>query len=183
MARRCSQPGCTRPCYGRQLCGVHFHRFQRAGTLDQFPRIKVRPDASPLERLQRIGWVEVGACWIWRGMCSKEGYARMSWMVDGRYRYFQAHRVAYEIWRGPIPDDAYLVSICGTPKCIRPEYFTVKDESWHLEDARAAGIARRLTHEEDKPRRYLAQPGSGGRGRHHAAHGQARPDGGPTDAG
>jgi hypothetical protein len=58
------------------------------------------------------------ACWIWGGNLNDLGYGRVR--VQGRLR--SAHRVAYELAHGPIPEDAQVRHRCPEPACVRPEH-------------------------------------------------------------
>lgn len=62
-----------------------------------------------------------GGCWLWRGAPTKAGYGRMS--VGGRDgRETGAHRVAYELLRGPIPTGLVLDHLCRTQLCVNPDH-------------------------------------------------------------
>jgi hypothetical protein len=61
---------------------------------------------------------------MWIGCKTKNGYGRMH--VGSRYegndRNVLAHRVAYELARGPIPDGLQVDHICRTRSCINPDH-------------------------------------------------------------
>ena len=57
-------------------------------------------------------------CWIWTGANNGNGYGRLS--VDGRLQY--AHRWAYQLTHGEIPDDLVIDHLCRTRACVRPEH-------------------------------------------------------------
>ena len=59
----------------------------------------------------------VGECWLWTGpLKGKYGGARL----DGKSVY--AHRLAYELAIGPIPDGLTIDHLCETKLCCRPEH-------------------------------------------------------------
>lgn len=67
-------------------------------------------------------------CFLWAGDTNDKGYG-LVWF-GGRTR--QAHRVAYEIARGPIPDGMLVCHSCDTPPCVNPGHFfigTVSDNA------------------------------------------------------
>jgi len=68
-----------------------------------------------LDRLQRQVVVEPWGCWTWTGRTTRDGYGSVSWTdEDGRARAGGAHRVAYQLLVGPIPDDLHLDHLCHT---------------------------------------------------------------------
>lgn len=56
-------------------------------------------------------------CWHWTGT-PKNRYGKF--YVDGRREY--AHRVAYQLWVGDLPDYAVVHHTCGNSKCVRPSH-------------------------------------------------------------
>jgi len=55
-----------------------------------------------------------GGCWLWRGSQSRGGY--------GRYNETLAHRVAYELFVGSIPEGLTLDHLCRVRHCVNPEH-------------------------------------------------------------
>jgi hypothetical protein len=61
-------------------------------------------------------------CWIWTGARTKMGHGKF-WVrhEDGSYQLYQAHRFAYELLIGPIPEGKILDHIeCSNPPCVNP---------------------------------------------------------------
>lgn len=77
-------------------------------------------------RLRRRFWRKVKKrgpedCWLWTGARDRHGYGVIAIAVgDGRYRNRPAHRVAYELLRGPLPPRVLLLSSCSAPHCVNP---------------------------------------------------------------
>ena|SRR6266542_1921582 len=69
--------------------------------------------------LSRI--VRSSGCWEWNGAHFKAGYAE-TW--DGK-RPLYAHRVAYELWVGPIPDGRQIDHLCRNRGCVNPQHLEV----------------------------------------------------------
>jgi hypothetical protein len=82
-----------------------------------------RKDIAPVE--QRF-WAKVdktGECWLWTGATSGDGrYGTFGY--EGRNQ--PAHRVAYMLTVGPIPENADLDHVkdrgCVSTLCVRPEH-------------------------------------------------------------
>lgn len=65
--------------------------------------------------------VEKGApedCWPWRQTVSAGGYG--VWKLRGQFTY--AHRFAYELAFGPIPDGLVIDHLCRTRACCNPHH-------------------------------------------------------------
>lgn len=57
-------------------------------------------------------------CWEWLGACVR-GRARVNWFSKPAL----ASRIAYQLARGPITQDQFLLHTCDNGKCVNP---------WHL---------------------------------------------------
>jgi len=70
-------------------------------------------------------------CWLWTAWIERNGYGRF-WL-DGRQH--GAHRVAYELYVGPIPVGLEIDHLCRVRHCVNPD---------HLEAVTASENARRM---------------------------------------
>ena len=57
-------------------------------------------------------------CWEWRGSKSPTGYGKLSLWDWARY----AHRVVYELLRGPIQDGLEIDHLCRNRGCVNPDH-------------------------------------------------------------
>lgn len=62
--------------------------------------------------------VPESGCWLWLGRVVRTKYGKI-W-IDGTER--MAHRVFYELHRGPIPDGIFVCHKCDTPLCVNPDH-------------------------------------------------------------
>lgn len=60
------------------------------------------------------------ACWLWTAGRDRYGYGQMR-LVRPR-RLVGAHRVAWELANGPIPDGMCVCHHCDTPACVNPTH-------------------------------------------------------------
>ena len=65
-----------------------------------------------------ISYEPNSGCWIWTGAQGNKGYGRF-WL-NGKLQ--QAHRVAWEIVNGPIPETMQLDHKCRNRACCNPEH-------------------------------------------------------------
>ena len=58
-------------------------------------------------------------CWLWLGAKDPNGYGNVR-LPGGKYG--KAHRFAYQIAYGNIPDGLLILHICDNPCCVRPSH-------------------------------------------------------------
>ena len=55
-------------------------------------------------------------CWLWLGSLDRDGYGSF-WLSQ---RTLRAHRVAYAMSNGPIPDGLVIDHLCKVRSCVNP---------------------------------------------------------------
>lgn len=88
-----------------------------------------------------------GDCWEWVGTRRREGYG-LFWNGE---RQVRAHRFAWELEEGPIPEGKSLCHSCDNPPCVRPSHLFVGTQRENLEDMTRKG--RRSTPFRDQDQR------------------------------
>lgn len=74
-------------------------------------------------------------CLNFTGWTDVHGYGRFK--VDGVMR--KPHRIAYELWVGPIPPGLFVCHRCDNPSCCRPEHLFVGTQTDNMRDMAAKG--------------------------------------------
>src|ERR1700745_3983687 len=74
----------------------------------------------PRKSLETRFWSKVqktDSCWNWTGSITPKGYAQISKTTG---HPVLAHRIAYEIARGPIPEGLEIDHLCRNRACVNP---------------------------------------------------------------
>lgn len=104
-------------------------------------------------------------CWLWLGSIDGRGYAYM-WVGsrnDGRTHL--AHRLTWELFRGPIPDGLVVTHHCRARSCVNPDHLEVvtqRDSLLHPDSLALARLNADKTH-CPSGHQYDAVRASGGR--------------------
>lgn len=85
------------------------------------------------KRVNKDGPVHLihGKCWIWMGSKLRAGY--------GQFRGTKAHRVAYQLTKGPIPKKLFACHKCDRPECVNPDHIFIGTAKDNMEDKMRKG--------------------------------------------
>ena len=79
-----------------------------------------------------------GGCWNWRRTTNSDGYPMLK--VAGKMVY--AHRLAYELAVGQVPDELHVLHSCDNPRCINPAHLSPGTRSQNMKECSERGRAR-----------------------------------------
>ena len=69
-------------------------------------------------------------CWLWTSGKNKFGYGQFR--LEGRTR--AAHRVAWELTHGPIPEGMCVLHACDVRHCVRPDHIWLGTHNENTQD-------------------------------------------------
>lgn len=115
----CSQSGCSWPPRYDGLCGAHYLRRSLPD-----PTVELRDRTVELRDRFEAKITRTPECWEWAASRLKaNGYGQFSVkQPDGKWRPVVAHRVAYELYYGPIPNGLLIRHRCNNPGCVNPDH-------------------------------------------------------------
>jgi hypothetical protein len=82
------------------------------------------------DRFNKFVKTSAGMCWEWLGNKTDGGYGRFR--LDGRRQL--AHRLSYEAYYGPIPEDILVLHRCNNTSCVNPNHLYLGGASENMKD-------------------------------------------------
>ena len=79
-------------------------------------------------------WVEADTgCWEWQAYIAPEGYGQF--MIDPKSRQIGAHRAAWLLFCGEIPEGKMVLHKCDNKICVNPDHLYIGDAKKNAKDA------------------------------------------------
>jgi transcriptional regulator with XRE-family HTH domain len=116
--------------------------FERRVTIDSIGRKRTWPSLADRLAARVDSSAGPDACWPWTAALTTTGYGSFGGNSGGA-----AHRVAYVVANGPIPDGLGVLHRCDNRQCCNPAHLFVGSQYDNMRDMAAKGRTGRITGE------------------------------------
>lgn len=99
---------------------------------------------------ERIAFEPTTGCWLWTGPIVTRGYG----IVHTNRRHVLAHRMSWEIHKGPIPDGLFVCHHCDTTSCVCPDHLFLGTHGDNARDKERKGRSRHVMGDRNGSRLY-----------------------------
>jgi hypothetical protein len=105
----------------RGLCQSHYKQHRKGEPLTEIRRWKNGTDREVFDHYTP----DRSDCWEWQGALDVHGYG----VMKGR----KAHRISYELHKGPT-EDKHVLHTCDNPPCVNPDHLYLGDDADNVRD-------------------------------------------------
>lgn len=103
-----------------------------ASIQEMVERLRCSPREPIIERFESMYVADpTTGCWLWTALRMHQGYGIFS--IYGRN--VRAHRISYELYKGPVSDGLLVCHKCDTPPCVNPDHLFVGTNRDNMIDA------------------------------------------------
>jgi hypothetical protein len=122
------------------MCSKHYNRRLTTGSVEDGPRARAPVDVRLWRQVDRRGPDE---CWLWTAKRRIKGYGVINWGGRGS-RPILAHRLAWILTNGPIPDGegahgTVVMHTCDNRLCCNPAHLRLGTQGDNVKDMDAKG--------------------------------------------
>lgn len=132
MGKICSVESCTGKHDAKGFCQKHYLRWKTHGDAINTP---FNREKSFQERFEdKVELIPFSTCHWWTANVSRR-YGQ----IQRNGKPTRAHRAAYELYIGPIPQGVYVLHECDEPLCVNPKHLFLGTSQDNTDDMVSKG--------------------------------------------
>ncbi len=107
--------------------------------------------ANTKKRLLSTCEINENSCWNWKGyLCApKKIYGLTSSTLDGKKKKILAHRLAFRLWKGDIPQGMFILHSCDNPLCLNPDHLHIGTPKKNMDEMKERGREKKALGEKN----------------------------------
>lgn len=102
------------------------------------PRV---PELLPMTERFNLSVDKTDTCWNFNKKLTTDGYGRIRVRIDSKAKSIRIHRLAWELYNGPIPQGLDVLHRCDNRKCARPDHLFLGTDIDNMRDMAVKGRA------------------------------------------
>ena len=128
----CLEPLCFSPATNRKWCAYHYLQALEVRAWRLWSKVDKN---GPLP-----AWAPfLGPCWLWTASLDRYGYGKWELRTHSTRTYFGAHRAAYELTAGLIPEGLVIDHLCRNRQCVNPSHLEPVTDAENQSRSKGAG--------------------------------------------
>lgn len=120
----CSVSECGRRAEVRGWCPKHYMRWRTGMPMDDRVRDMARFESKYTTEPN-------SGCWLWTSYINESGYGATTW----HNKRILAHRLAWTLFKGKIPEGLYVLHKCDVPCCVNPDHLYIGTDEQNKMDS------------------------------------------------
>ncbi|MBR8350275.1 HNH endonuclease [Burkholderia cenocepacia] len=113
-------------------------------TIEQMQPWRLRAIARLLSKIDDSNGT---GCWEWRASMLSSGYGMFYYgVVEGKEKMGKAHKAAWVLLKGPVPDGQHVLHRCHNRRCCNPAHLYLGTHAQNMKDRDKAGRTSRGRH-------------------------------------
>ncbi len=140
LKNRFNLPFKSRPAPKCWICGGAMYRYPKAtAKAPCHQKCSHTPVAIAARFWAKVDRQDDSSCWEWQGAKVSQGYG---WLSIGHNHQEYAHRMAWELVYGPIPEGIQVCHHCDNPPCVNPVHLWLGTQTDNIADRDRKGRHR-----------------------------------------